>query len=162
MEKGDRDIMKQAPRPPKEPVINRDMAIGISVVAVVDAIAILMAFHVALQRYPANLEAAQTIAFVTLCTSELLRAFTARSEYNSIFAIGVFSNKWMVWAVGASFLLVLMVVYVPFLNPFFDTVPLTLDDWFFMIPFFFASPIAMELVKLYFRHRTTVAAPAAA
>ncbi len=145
--------MKQPPRPPREPVINRDMAIGIGVIAVVDAVAILLAFYLGLQRYPGDLAAAQTIAFVTLCTSELFRAFTARSEYNSIFAIGVFSNRWMVWAVAASFLLVLMVVYVPFLNPFFDTVPLTLDDWLFMAPFFFASPIAMELVKLYFRRR---------
>jgi Ca2+-transporting ATPase len=157
MEKGDPDIMKHPPRPPKEPVINRDMAIGICVVAVVDAIAILLAFYYGLQRYPGHLEAAQTIAFVTLCTSELIRAFTARSEYHSIFAIGVFSNKWMNWAVMASFLLVLMVVYVPFLRPFFDTVPLTLDDWLFMLPFFFASPIAMELVKLYFRSRSATA-----
>ena len=153
MEKGDPDIMKHPPRPPKEPVINRDMAIGIGVIAVVDAIAILLAFYFGLQRYPGHLEAAQTIAFVTLCTSELLRAYTARSEYHSVFSIGVFSNKWMNWAVLASFLLVLAVVYVPFLRPFFDTVPLTLDDWLFMFPFFFASPIAMELVKVYFRRR---------
>ena len=71
MEQGDRDIMKQPPRPPKEPVINRDMAIGIGVIAVVDAIAILAVFYLALQRYPGHLEAAQTIAFVTLV---LLRA----------------------------------------------------------------------------------------
>ena len=154
MEKGDPDIMKHQPRPPKEPVINRDMAIGISVIAVVDAIAILLAFYFGLQRYPGHLEAAQTIAFVTLCTSELIRAYTARSEYHSVFHIGVFSNKWMNWAVLASFLLVLAVVYVPFLRPFFDTVPLTLDDWLLMAPFFFASPIAMELLKVYFRRRT--------
>jgi Ca2+-transporting ATPase len=154
MEKGDKDIMKHPPRPPKEPVINRDMAIGIGVIALVDAIAILTVFWLGLQRYPGHLEAAQTLAFVTLCVSELVRAFTARSEYHSIFAIGFFSNKWMVWAVGASLLLVLMVVYVPFLQPFFDTVPLTLDDWLFMLPFFFASAIAMELLKLYFRRRS--------
>jgi P-type Ca2+ transporter type 2C len=154
MEKGDKDIMKHAPRPPKEPVINRDMAIGIGVIAVVDAIAILAVFQLALGRYPGHLEAAQTIAFVTLCCSELVRAFTARSEYHSIFAIGVFSNRWMVWAVSASLVLVLLVVYVPFLQPFFDTVPLTLDDWLMMAPFFFASAIAMELVKLYFRSRS--------
>ncbi|HZM44122.1 MAG TPA: cation-translocating P-type ATPase [Burkholderiales bacterium] len=154
MEKGDPDIMKHPPRPPKEPVINRDMAIGIGVIAVVDAIAILLAFYFGLQRYPGHLEAAQTIAFVTLCTSELIRAYTARSEYLSLFAIGVFSNKWMNWAVLASFLLVLAVVYVPFLQPFFDTVPLTVNDWLFMFPFFFASPIAMELLKVYFRRRT--------
>jgi Ca2+-transporting ATPase len=157
MEKGDPDIMKHPPRPPREPVINRDMAIGIGVIAVVDAIAILTAFYFGMQRYPGHLEAAQTIAFVTLCTSELLRAYTARSEYHSMFAIGVFSNKWMNWAVLASFLLVLAVVYLPFMNPFFDTVPLTLNDWLFMFPFFFASPIAMELLKIYFRSRTAMA-----
>jgi len=153
MEKGDPDIMKHHPRPPKEPVINRDMAIGIGVIAVVDAIAILLAFYFGLQRYPGHLEVAQTIAFVTLCTSELIRAYTARSEYHSVFYIGVFSNKWMNWAVLASFLLVLAVVYVPFLRPFFDTVPLTADDWLLMAPFCFASPIAMELLKVYFRKR---------
>jgi Ca2+-transporting ATPase len=132
-------------------VINRDMAIGIGVVAVVDALAILGVFFLALGRYPGHVEAAQTIAFVTLCTSELLRAFTARSEYHSIFTIGVASNRWMVWAVAVSFALVLTVVYVPFFQPFFDTVPLGLDDWMLMLPFFIASPIAMELLKLYFR-----------
>jgi Ca2+-transporting ATPase len=154
MEKGDQDIMKHPPRPPKEPVINRDMAIGIGVIALVDALAILAVFWLGLQRYPTSLEAAQTIAFVTLCVSELVRAFTARSEYHSIFSIGVFSNRWMVWAVGASLLLVLLVVYVPFLQPFFDTVPLTLEDWLMMAPFFFASAVAMELLKLYFRWRS--------
>jgi Ca2+-transporting ATPase len=154
LEKGDPDIMKHPPRSPTEPVINRDMAIGIGVVGVVDAIAILAVFWLAMQRYPGHLEAAQTMAFVALCSSELIRAFTARSEYHSVFSIGVFSNRWMVWAVGLSFLLVLMVVYVPFLRPFFDTVPLTADDWLFMLPFFFASPVAMELLKVYFRKRT--------
>ncbi len=153
MEKGDPDIMKHPPRSPQEPVINRDMAIGIGIIGVVDAIAILTVFVMALERYPDQLIAAQTIAFVTLCSSELIRAFTARSEYHSIFSIGVFSNQWMLWAVGVSFLLVLIVVYVPFFNPFFDTVPLTTDDWLLMLPFFFVSPIAMELLKFYFRSR---------
>jgi Ca2+-transporting ATPase len=151
--------MKQPPRPPKEPVIDADMAIGIGVVSVVDAIAILSVFYFGMQRYPGNIEAAQTIAFVTLCTSELLRAFTARSEHHSVFTLGVFSNRWMVWATSASFILVLLVTYVPFLQPFFGTVPLTPGDWFFMTPFFFAAPIAMELVKIYIRQRMTKRLP---
>jgi P-type Ca2+ transporter type 2C len=153
LEKGDDDIMKQPARSSKEPVINRDMAIGIGVVGVVDMIAILAVFYLAIQRYPGHLEAAQTMAFVTLCTSELIRAFAARSEYHSVFSIGVFSNRWMVAAVAVSFALVLAVVYVPFLMPFFDTVPLSAGDWLFMLPFFFASPIAMELLKIFFRSR---------
>ena len=153
LEKGDSDIMSKPPRSPREPVIDRDMALGIAIVGIVDAIAILAVFFIALQRYPGHLEAAQTIAFVTLCSSELLRAFTARSEYHSVFSIGVFSNRWMVWAVAASFALVMVVVYVPFLQPFFDTVPLGTHDWLLMLPFFFASPVAMELLKMYFRGR---------
>jgi P-type Ca2+ transporter type 2C len=154
MEKGEPDTMRQPPRPPAEPLVNRDMTIGISVVAAVDAIAILLVFYLGMDRYPRQIEAAQTMAFVTLSLSELVRAFTARSEHLSIFKIGVFSNPWMVGATVLSFLLVLIVVYVPFLQPFFYTVTLTPDDWLFMLPFFFASPIAMELIKVYIRrHR---------
>jgi Ca2+-transporting ATPase len=151
MEKGEPDTMTEPPRPPKEPVINRDMAIGIGVVAVVDAIAILSVFYLAMQYFPKELDHSRTIAFVTLCTSELLRAFTARSEHHSVFYVGLFSNRWMIWAAGISFSLVLLIVYVPFLRPFFDTVPLSLEEWIFMAPFFFAAPVAMELVKVYLR-----------
>ena len=153
LETGDPDTMTRPPRSPHEHVINRDMAVGITVVGVVDAAAIIGVFYLALQRYPDQLIAAQTIAFVSLCCSELIRAFAARSEYRSVFSIGVFSNRWMLWAVGASMLLVLMTVYIPFLQPFFDTVPLGRKDWLLMAPFVLASPVAMELVKAYFRRR---------
>jgi Ca2+-transporting ATPase len=162
LEKGDDDIMKRPARSPREPVINRDMAVGIGVVGVVDMIAILAVFHLAIERYPGHLEAAQTIAFVTLCTSELIRAFAARSEVQSVFSIGFLSNRWMVGAVALSFALVLAVVYVPFLAPFFDAVPLTAGDWLLMLPFFFASPVAMELLKVYFRRRKATAGERAA
>ena len=82
-----------------------------------------------MNRYPNNIDHAQTIAFATLCMSELLRAFTARSEHYGIFSIGVFSNQWMIWAVLGSAAIVLLVIYVPFLQPFFDTTPLSLEDW---------------------------------
>jgi Ca2+-transporting ATPase len=153
LEKGDPDIMAQPPRSPSEPVINRDMAIGIGVVGIVDALAVLAVFTLALQRYPDQLAVAQTIAFATLCCSELVRAFTARSEYHSVFSIGVFSNRAMVWAAGGSLLLVLMVIHVPWLRPFFDTAALTANDWLLMAPFICASPLAMELLKVYFRRR---------
>ena len=45
------------------------------------------------------------------------------------------------------------VTYVPFLAPFFDAAPLTAGDWMAMLPFCFASPVAMELLKISFRGR---------
>ena len=153
LEKGDPDIMKRPPRPTREPVINWEMQIGTAVQAVVMTMAVLLAYYWALQIYPQEVEHAQTMAFVTLCMSELLRAFTARSEHYGVFSIGVFSNRWMLWAVGASFLLVLLVVYVPFLRPFFDTVGLSLRDWLLMIPFIFMASIAAEITKVYLRYK---------
>jgi Ca2+-transporting ATPase len=155
MEKGDPDIMNVPPRPTKEPIINWEMQLGTVVQAIVMTFAVLMAYYLALKEYADDLVRAQTIAFVTLCVSELLRAFTARSERYSMFSTGVFSNPWMLWANGSSLLVVLITVYVPFLNPFFSTVPLSLGDWVFMLPFMFLASIAAEITKLYLRKKAS-------
>jgi Ca2+-transporting ATPase len=155
MEKGEPDSMKQPPRPTNEPVINKSMSLGLFVVSIVDAIAILSVFGIGLSRYPQSLATAQTMAFVTLCCSELLRVYTVRSEHHSVFRIGIFSNKWMQVAVGSSLLLVLMTIYMPFLRPFFGTEILHLSDWLIMVPFMCMSPIASELVKIFLRKGET-------
>jgi Ca2+-transporting ATPase len=151
LEKGDVDIMKQPPRPAKEPVINWEMQVGPVVQAIVMTGAVLLAYYWALRQYPGHVERAQTIAFTTLCMSELLRAFTARSEHYGIFSIGVFSNRWMLWAVGGSGLLVLLAVYVPFLRPFFGTTSLDLTDWTVMIPCMLMASVAAEVTKIFLR-----------
>jgi Ca2+-transporting ATPase len=100
MEKGDPDIMKRPPRPTKEPVINKDMLVGIVAIPIADVIAVLGAFVWALNRSPGDIMTAQTVAFATLICSELLRAYTSRSENFSVFATNPFSNRWLVMATG--------------------------------------------------------------
>ncbi len=153
MEKGDPDIMKRPPRPTKEPVINWEMQIGTMVQAVVMTVAVLGAYYWALQIYPQDTGHAQTIAFATLCMSELFRAFTARSEHYGIFSIGVFTNRWMIWAVLGSATLVLIAIYVPFLRPFFDTTLLSLSDWMIAVPFMLLASIAAEITKVFIRRK---------
>jgi P-type Ca2+ transporter type 2C len=153
MEKGDPDIMKLPPRPTKEPVINWEMQIGTVVQAVVMTAAVLLAYFIGLAWYPNDVDRAQTIAFGALCMSELFRAFTARSEHYGMFSIGFFTNKWMLWAVGGSGLLVLITIYVPFLRPFFDTVPLSLMDWLMMLPFILMASVAAEITKVFIRRK---------
>ncbi len=96
---------------------------------------------------------ARTMAFVVLSSSELLRAYTARSEFYSVFGIGIFGNRFMQYAVGLSLLLLLAVVYVPFLNPIFDTVPITLFEWAEMLPLILAPSVVAELTKWFMRMR---------
>ncbi len=153
MEKGEPDIMKRPPRPTREPVINRDMLISIVVIALADTLAILTVYLIALSRFPGNLMAAQTVSFSTLVCSELIRAFTSRSETHSVFSIGLFSNRWMVMATLSSFLFLLLAIYMPFLQPFVDTVPLGLHDWLIMLPFMFFAPIAAEITKIFMRRK---------
>jgi Ca2+-transporting ATPase len=162
LEKGSPDIMDQPPRPTREPVINQEMMIGILVQAAVMTAAVLLAFVYGLNQYPGSLEAAQTMAFSSLVMSELLRAYTARSEHYSVFSVGLFSNKWMQWAVGSSFVLLLLVIYLPFLQPFFGTVALTFNDWLVMLPLMFLAPIAAEVTKIYLRRKFHRNVPAAA
>ncbi len=156
LEKGDPGIMKEPPRSSREPVINREMQIATVVQALVMTFAVLFVYYLALNRYPDNVAAAQTTAFVTLSLSELVRAFTARSQRYSLFSIGVLSNRWMVWATAGSALLILLIVYVPFLRPFFDTVPLGIKDWLLMIPFIFSNAVAAEVTKVFFRRAAEV------
>jgi len=158
LERGDPDIMRRPPRPTDEPIINREMQLGIVIQSIVITAAVLGAFVLGLRRFPDNLIAAQTMAFVTLTASELLRAFTSRSEYYSVFAIGLFSNRWMLWAVGSSLALLLAVLYVPFLARLFDVAPLGVGEWLMIAPLILLPSLAAELTKLALRRRAAVRA----
>jgi Ca2+-transporting ATPase len=149
-EKGDPDIMRQPPRPPKESIINKYMRIGVVIQTIAITSVTLGAYFLGLNAHPENVEFAETMAFVTLSCSELLRAFTARSEYYPLLKTGVFTNKWMNLAVVSSMVLILLVVYIPFLNPIFNTVPLGIPQWSMVIPLLFVPSIAAEMTKYFF------------
>ena len=151
MEKGDPDIMDQPPRPTNEPIINRLMQLGIIVQTVAITAVTLGAYLIGLNQYPVaegefNATAA-TMAFITLSFSEVLRAYTARSERYPLIKIGLFKNKTMNIAVVASSLLLVAVLYVPFLQPVFSTVPLGWEHWQVLLPLLFVPAVAAEITK---------------
>jgi len=148
VEKGDPDIMDQRPRPVNEPIVNRDMVIGIIVQTVAITFAVLTAFRIGL---PVGEAHGRTMAFATLSISELLRAYTSRSERYSVFALGVFTNKWMQWAVLTSLAILLAIIYLPALDPVFATTFLTLNDWLIMLPLILLPSVAAEINKWVLR-----------
>jgi P-type Ca2+ transporter type 2C len=144
-EKGDPDIMRQAPRPPKEPIINRSMQIGVVLQTVAISAVTLTAFL--LGKGHSQPHFAETMAFATLSFSELLRAYTSRSERYPLAKIGFFSNRWMNYAVLFSMALLLVVIYVPFLNPVFDTQPLGWQEWLIILPLLVVPSLVAEIYK---------------
>ncbi|MCB1510168.1 MAG: cation transporting ATPase C-terminal domain-containing protein, partial [Hyphomicrobiaceae bacterium] len=57
--------------------------------------------------------------------SQMGHVLAIRSDRDSLLAIGVFSNRMLVWAVSLTFVLQLAIIYVPVLNAIFNTTPLT-------------------------------------
>jgi len=151
LEKGEPDIMDRPPRPVEEPVINRPMVWGIVVQSIAITAATLTAFIIGLQRFPGNLATAQTMAFATLSISELFRAYTSRSERYPLLAIGVLSNRYMQWAVLTSLAILLGIIYVPLLDPIFNTTFLGLNEWLVMLPLMLMPSIAAEIYKTFWR-----------
>lgn len=172
MEKGDPDIMERKPRPTNEPIINKSMGSGIVIQTITQTGAVLSAFCLGLlwhlqQNLPAgsnailyllkynwrgvDVQTAETMAFVTLSLCELFRAYTVRSERLSIFTIGVFSNRFMQYAVGFSIFLLLLVTSVPFLQPIFNTHFMNLTEWSIVVGLALIPAASEEIFKAYMR-----------
>ncbi|MBI2775372.1 HAD-IC family P-type ATPase [Candidatus Dependentiae bacterium] len=73
---------------------------------------------------------AQTMALVTMALYQWMNAWNCRSQHLTNFQIGFFSNHWLIAATSFVLFLQLLLVYAPFMQRFFHTVPLTLNQWF--------------------------------
>lgn len=93
-------------------------------------------------------DGAYTFAFATLIMAELIRAFSCRSEHQSVFSLGVFSNSYMNKAVLLSGALMFAVLYLPLGNTLFHTIAPTIRDLAIMFALAFIPFIIGELYKL--------------
>ena len=71
----------------------------------------------------------QTMVFTTLVLSQMGNALAIRSSRDSLFTIGIFSNRLMVFAVLSTFALQLALIYIPFFQNIFDTQPLSAAEF---------------------------------
>ncbi len=155
VENAEPGIMKQPPRNTNEAILDKEMLGGIMFQAIAISFASLLSYYWALRMYGtgSGLIHARTVVFTTIILSELLRAFSSRSQTYTLFKIGFFSNVRMIQAVLASFALTFIVLYIPALNEVFDVVPLTLHDWQIVIAFSFIPLIVGELYKDLFKNK---------
>ncbi len=133
LEEGEKDIMKQQPRNPAEPIVDRTMKIALIFQSIGLTVAVLgsyrLGFILAGDIAPdLQLTVARTFCFTTLIIGEMLRAYSARSEYKSLFSLKIFANKYLNYSVAGAIVLLFIVVYVPFLQPIFSTTALSLGQ----------------------------------
>jgi magnesium-transporting ATPase (P-type) len=79
--------------------------------------------------------------------------FACRSSQESIFQLGIFTNKLVIIGIVVEVLLSAFIIYHPFGNKIFGTAPVGLDVWLILIPFSIALLAAEELRKVYVRKK---------
>src|SRR5699024_3682962 len=128
----ERNVMKEQPRNPREGIFSRGLGFKIVTRGLLIGLVSLIAFILVYQQNPDDLSYARSVAFTSLVLAQLIRVFDCRSE-RGLFARSPFSNVYLLLAVLASFILLLIVIYLPSLQPIFRTTYLTIYDWILII-----------------------------
>ena len=122
---GSSEVMKEKPRKIDSKIMDKKMVFNIGVMGLFVALSTLFVFHVGRSE---SIEVARTLAFTTIVVLELVIVQIIRKDYGESF----FGNRWLLWAIGSSFVLQLIVVYIPQLAEIFGTQPLGLIHWMYI------------------------------
>jgi Ca2+-transporting ATPase len=122
VEPEEKNIMRRPPRPARESVFARGIWQHVLWVGV-----LIGAICIAIQAWATTYapERWQTMVFTALAFCQMYHVLAIRSESESTFTLGLFSNRPLVGAVALTVALQLALIYVPALNPIFNTHPLT-------------------------------------
>jgi Ca2+-transporting ATPase len=148
-EKGEKNIMNRKPRNPAESVFDRGRGIHMLWVGIFMAGIVLIAQGLAI-KYGLHW---QTIVFNLLSLSQMGHLLAIRSNHRSLFSLGVFSNRPLIMAVLAVFILQALVTFVPFLQPIFRTQTLSMDEFFLVALASSLVFFAVEIEKAIFRSK---------
>ncbi len=144
------DTMRRPPRPPRESIFARGMGLHIIWVGLLMG---LVSLAIGLGYWRAHDPKWQTVLFTTLTLSQMANVMAIRSERQSLFRIGLWSNRPLLGAVTLTVLLQLALIYVPFLQRVFHTVALPAPDLALSLAASMVIFWAVELEKWFLRRR---------
>jgi P-type Ca2+ transporter type 2C len=150
VEPAERETMRRPPYSPKENLFSRGMGLHIGWVG---GLIGALALGVGAWYFFAGLPQWQTMVFTTLAFAQMWQALASRSVRESIFTLGIFSNPLLIGMIGLTLALQLAVIYVPFLQDFFQTMPLTLGDLGLSVGLSSLVFVAIEVEKWLARRR---------
>ncbi|MCX7184649.1 MAG: calcium-translocating P-type ATPase, PMCA-type [Nitrosospira sp.] len=143
-EPAERGVMRRPPRSPQESIFAHGMWQHMLWVGL-----LMAALTLLIQDWTYNSGSAhwQTMVFTVLTLAQLAHVLAIRSEKESLFTIGLFSNRPMMLAIIATFLLQMATIYLPALNPIFKTEPLDMAELALCIGAASVVLIAVEIEK---------------
>jgi sodium/potassium-transporting ATPase subunit alpha len=165
VEEPDQTAMQQPPRSRKEGLFDLSLLLraylflGLIVAAGSMSAYFLVlhqgGWHTGMQLSPNDplYKTATAACLIGLMCMQLVNSSMCRSEDRSIFSLGFFSNKFLLFGLACQISLMLFIDYTPWGNLIFRTAPLDLNVWLFMVPFMAGMLTLEEGRKLIVRHR---------
>lgn len=143
----DKDIMIGKPRGRKESIFAKGLKEKIFVRGVLIGVCTILSFMLG-KYYGMDISTCRTLALSTLILSQLLHVFECRSEKHSILKVNIFTNVYLLLAVLFSMLMLVTILYVPFFQGIFHTVPLKISQWAIVL-FFSGIIFVINSISLY-------------
>jgi Ca2+-transporting ATPase len=145
------DLMRRRPRDPRRGIFTAPVVALMLVGGCWSAVVNLLLFVWAL-RSGRSSDEAMTMTFVSLVLIQFFKAYNFRSDRHSVLR-RPFANRWLNVAVLWELMLLLLVVYLPFLQRAFGTFSLTWQDWSIIVALAFSVSPVLELTKWLGRHQ---------
>jgi len=142
------DLMKRPPRRPDERLLDRGRLWAIAGEGLWLALLALGAFSYNLFVWHRDIEEARTVAFTVMVFTQLVHAFNCRNERLSLFQLGVWTNRFLVWAFLLSLAIQIAVITIPAAQLIFKTASLPVEDWVMMAAAGVLTFAVMEAIKL--------------
>jgi len=148
LEPGERDIMSQKPRPATDSVFSGGLLGTIVFRGCIIGLTTLMTFISLMRTSGGNVDLARTGTLFTLVMSQLFHVFECKSETRSLFQINPPENPALILAVLASVTMILLVVYNPWAQTIFSTVPLSPQELLLAFSYAAAAPVLSALAMM--------------
>ncbi len=158
-------IMSLPPRSRKSPLLNRPLIVRAFLwYGLIESVAAMSAYFFLnwQQGWPGEALAqegtmayrmATTMTFATIVATQVGMVFNCRTDRASVFTIGLFSNRLVLGGIAVELCILGLLMYVPFLQRIFNTAPLGIIEWAFVLAWIPVIFLADELRKAFLRWR---------
>jgi len=160
-------IMDSPPRSQKEPLLSRPLIMrALFWYGMIGSIAAMSAFFflnwqhgwpsVPMESAGTIYRMATTMTLAAIVATQIGVVFCCRTERESIFKVGFFSNRLVLLGIAFELSLLCILIYVPFLNGVFNTAPIGLHEWGFLFIWPVLVLLVDELRKTILRRKNKV------
>lgn len=152
-EKGEKGVMKQKPRDPKESLFDKLLIQEIVLSGLFIGIIVFSIWVYLLDVVHMDVALARGYVMALMVFMQNIHVFNCRSEYQSTFKIKLFSNWFVPFAVFSSISLQILIMEVPFLSTLMKTESIPWQHLLLLLTASLPIIVVMELFKFFKRKK---------